>query len=423
MAKIKLTVRNVDRLAAPDPSRRQQIYWAESGYTGLGILVSGVSATKTWVCQAKLKSGKTRRLTIGRADVLTIEQAWEDARAKLAEIYRGIDPKVSAAQRKRAAMTVAEVLEDYIKTSSNLAPKTLELHRYTARVHLAPLLSRTLREIGADEVAQRFRAITQDVATRRAAGKIKGGVNVEGRATANNALRLLRVLWNHQAMRDPDVGPNPVGGTFRRQWHRLDRRTRHVATEQLASFYAAARLLSSEIQRDLVIFALFTGMREGEASALRWDEVDLVARMIRIPESRMKAHKPFDLPMSDVVHALLVGRRAYGRDGPYVFPGNGRSGHCEAFQYALRQIGGMTGITVSPHDLRRTFASVAAVTAIPPLALKLMLSHSVGSDVTFGYTQLSTADLRAALQKVADRMKELCGIEKPAGVTTMGERA
>jgi integrase len=173
-----------------------------------------------------------------------------------------------------------------------------------------------------------------------------------------------------------------------------------------------------------VILALFTGMRSTEASALRWDEVDLAGRMIRLPAGRMKAGKSFELPTSDVVHGLLVARRAVGRDGPFVFPGNGRSGSSGAFAYALRQIDEMTGIRVSPHDLRRSFASVAAMSEIPPIALKLMIAHTTGSDVTFGYTQLSPADLRAAVQKVADRLKWLCGItDLPAGVERVGERA
>ena len=128
------------------------------------------------------------------------------------------------------------------------------------------------------------------MAKRRAAGELKGGVKVTGEATANNALRLFRALWYHQAAHDPGMPPCPVGAAFKRQWHRLDRRTRHVPSEQLAPFYAAARGLRSEIQRDLVIFALFTGMRKQEAAALRWDEVDLPGRMIRIAGSRMKAN-------------------------------------------------------------------------------------------------------------------------------------
>jgi hypothetical protein len=49
-----------------------------------------------------------------------------------------------------------------------------------------------------------------------------------------------------------------------------------------------------------------------------------------------------------------------------------------------------------------------------------MMAHSTG-DVTSGYVQLiddngnPTPDFRKAAQKVADRFKELCAIEVPAG--------
>lgn len=45
----------------------------------------------------------------------------------------------------------------------------------------------------------------------------------------------------------------------------------------------------------------------------------------------------------------------------------------------------------------------------------MLVAHSTGGDVTDGYKELSLADLRAAVQKVADRLKTLCGITEPAG--------
>jgi integrase len=415
MAKIKLTKREVERLKAPDPSGKQTIYWAEGEYTGLGILVSGVAATKSWVVQGKLKTGQTRRLTIGPVSVFTIEEAWEEARGKLAEIYKGGDPKVSARQRARGAVTLSTVLDDYLAANSNLSPKSINDYRKTAARHLAPWMDLALREISAEMVEARFRAITDDVAARAAAGRIKGGVAVDGRTSANNALRLFRALWNHLAERDSDLPRNPTW-ILRRQWHRLERRDRHVRAEDLSRFYAAAMALPSGVQRDLVLFGLFTGMRESEAAALRWIEIDLPQRMIRVPARRMKAHKQFDLPMSSFVYDLLVARRALGNDGPFVFPGDGKSGHCESFTFALRQIGAASGVQVSPHDLRRSFATVAEATEISPLALKLLVAHSAGGDVTAGYTIMSPARLREAAEKVSDRMRELCGIAGPAGV-------
>jgi integrase len=206
-----------------------------------------------------------------------------------------------------------------------------------------------------------------------------------------------------------------AGRSFKRQWHDIERRTRHIPAGQLAAFYAAARDLPSDIQRDLVLLGLFTGMRDGEASALLWSEVDLHQRMLHLPAGRMKAKRALDLPMSDVVHQILLARRIIGREGPFVFPGPGQSGHCRSFGHALRQIGEATGIKMSPHDLRRTFASIAATCEIPPIALKMLIAHSTGSDVTSGYVQLSIADFRKSAQRVADRFKELCQITVPEG--------
>jgi integrase len=311
-------------------------------------------------------------------------------------------------------VVLSAVLDDYLATNSNLRPRSIALYRAIAARHLAPWLSLPLREISAEMVETRFRAITAGIAARAAAGQIKGGVAVDGRTSANTALRLFRALWNHRAERDPDLPRCPTW-ILRRQWHQLERRDRHLRDDDMPRFYAAAVALPSGVQRDLVLFGLFTGMRDNEAAGLTWAEVDLPQRMIRIPAGRMKSRKPFSLPMSSFLHNLLVARRALGNDGPFVFPGDGKTGYCQSFTYALDAIGAATGIDVSPHDLRRTFATVAEATEIAPLALKILVAHSTGGDVTAGYTIMSPARLREAAQRVCDRLTELCGIAPVAG--------
>ena len=95
MPTIKFTKRSVEALKAPDPSGKQALYWGEGEYTGLGILVSGITASKSWVVQGKL-GRKTKRYTIGPVSVFDIPAAWEIAREKLADLYRGKDPKKAA---------------------------------------------------------------------------------------------------------------------------------------------------------------------------------------------------------------------------------------------------------------------------------------------------------------------------------------
>jgi recombinational DNA repair protein RecR len=45
------------------------------------------------------------------------------------------------------------------------------------------------------------------------------------------------------------------------------------------------------------------------------------------------------------------------------------------------------------------------------LALKLMLNHTTRGDVTAGYVQISTEQLRVTVQRVADKLLELCSVQ------------
>lgn len=49
------------------------------------------------------------------------------------------------------------------------------------------------------------------------------------------------------------------------------------------------------------------------------------------------------------------------------------------------------------------------------IALKVMLNHTTKGDVTTGYVQISTEQLRAAVQRVADKLSWSCNIQAVRG--------
>ena len=168
------------------------------------------------------------------------------------------------------------------------------------------------------------------------------------------------------------------------------------------------RGLPNKVASDYLVLLLFTGLRRTEAATLTWSDIDLTDKVIRVPAAHTKAGRKLDLPMSDVVFDLLSSRRELGDSG-YVFPSTGRSGHIAEPKFFLAEVAKSTGIHVSAHDLRRTFISVAASTDITPWSLKALVNHSLGTgDVTAGYIQLTTEQLRDPAQRVADRLKTLC---------------
>jgi integrase len=223
---------------------------------------------------------------------------------------------------------------------------------------------------------------------------------------------VVRMVWNHVADTVPDLGPNPV--RLRKNWFPVSRRTRHVNGDQLPAFYEATMQLDDQIARDLILTLMYTGMRFGECATLTWDDVDFTSRTIRIAASRMKAGKALALPMVDAVRDVLVARRRIGK-AKFVFPGNTKEGYATDIRHAFAAIVDATGIKVSPHDLRRSYISIASTCLISPFELKMLVAHSTGSDVTAGYVMVGPEQLRTAAQKVADRIKELCQVSLEGG--------
>lgn len=408
MATAKLTKAAVERIEAPDPSGKQMIHW-DAELRGFGVLASGTTTAKSYIAQRRLPDGRSRRVTVGAVgEFEKVEDARRKAGSLLAGLREGKDPK--AERRKAAARdrTLRAWVDLYLASRKSLSPRSIEEYKRSVARHLDAWLDRPLREITPDMVEERHAAIG------------KGA----GPAAANSAMRALRAVWNFALDRDGSLAANPVRRLKGDGWFPTPPRTRSVRADQLAAFYKAVDELPNRTAGDYLKVLLFTGLRRREAAGLRWDEVDLATKVIRLPATRTKAGRKLDLPLSSVVRDLLIARRAIGNDGGWVFGADSRSGHLEEPKFALDQVAQATGIKVSAHDLRRSYVTIAEAADISPIALKAMLNHAPPSgDVTSGYIQLTTERVREPVQRVCDRMMELCGIAVPEGIERIGERA
>jgi integrase len=399
--RLKLTARAIARLPAPDPSGRQRLHW-DSELRGFGVLCSGTTDAKTFIVQRDLAGGLTRRVSIAPANVIDLDEARERARLVLADFYKGIDPKAG----RRGEMTLRVALDEYLKSRADLRPGSARAYRDSVEGHLAAWLDLPLRDINREKIEDKLRQIAKKVSERS---------NHSGHAAANSAMRAFRVLYNFAADRAPPANPMPPNPVrLKKAWLPVEPRTRHLRPDELAKFYTAVCELPSVIARDYLLLLTFTGLRRNEAATLRWEDVDLGAKIIRVPGASTKAGRKLDLPMSDFVHDLLAARRALG-DAKWVFPANSKSGHIEEPKSHLKLVGDATGIRVSVHDLRRTYITIAESTDMSVIALKALVNHSLGKDVTSGYIQMNAERLREPAQRVADRLKALIGIAPIAG--------
>lgn len=396
----------MDRLSAPHASGKQTLIWDDK-LKGFGVLVSGITNTKSYIAQGMLRGGKTRRVTIGRTNVIKLDEAKAKAQEVIGLIYSNKDPKHWLGGI--ANPSLKDAVDDYITANKTLRTKSADDYRYFIETHLADWLDTLIRDITPEMVQDRHAAIAKEIAEKTKNQKVVR----TGQATANATMRALRAVYNHARDRNKELPENPVR-RLRRLWFKVRRRTRLVKFDQLADFYAAIASLENQIVGDYIRLLIFTGMRRSEAAGLRWAAIDFVAKTITLEGEEVKNDEPFKLPMSDVVFDLLVARRATGVVGEFVFPANSESGHLEEPKDAFYTIEQKTGVEASPHDLRRTFETVAESCDLSPYSLKALINHRLPhqsqTDVTGGYVILSSERLRRAAQTVADKLKELCGI-------------
>lgn len=162
--------------------------------------------------------------------------------------------------------------------------------------------------------------------------------------------------------------------------------------------------------RDFLLLLLFTGMRRSEAQRLRWQDVDLKDWTLVVPET--KNGEPLMLPLSDFLVELLTARHEAKGQSEFVFPGDGIIGHLKEPKRFIAKVRSASGVEFTLHDLRRTFITIAESLDISAYALKRLLNHKGGRDVTTGYIVLSVERLRKPMQKIADRLLSLASGEE-----------
>jgi integrase len=136
------------------------------------------------------------------------------------------------------------------------------------------------------------------------------------------------------------------------------------------------RLLESSppYLRELIVFAINTGLRCGDLLDLKWEEVDMDERRLSLIMG--KTRRRLEVPLNDTAAAILAGKQAV-KHGPHVFYNpvtGGRFLNLKVGFKAILKRAGMTGITW--HTLRHTFASRLTRSGVDLVTVKELLGHS-----------------------------------------------
>lgn len=187
-------------------------------------------------------------------------------------------------------------------------------------------------------------------------------------ATVNRETALLKHMFNMAERWRLHQGPNPVRWVKFLPENNLQYRTLGEDEEQRLLQFVPPYL------RELIRFAINTGLRCGDLLDLKWEEVDIDEKRLSLIMG--KTRRRLEVPLNDAALAILAGKQAI-KHGPHVFynPGTGdRFYDLKAgFKAGLKRAG-LTGITW--HTFRHTFASRLTRSGADLVTVKELLGHS-----------------------------------------------
>lgn len=147
--------------------------------------------------------------------------------------------------------------------------------------------------------------------------------------------------------------------------------------------------------RDKAIIMLLvdTGLRRAEICALNWGDVDISSGIVRV--GRGKGGKARSVVAGvKTRRALLAYRREiqHGEDLPLFQTTQGKRLSLNGLRSVLLRIGKRVGLHITPHALRRTFATLSLRAGMNILQLQAMMGHS-SLEMTRKYIQMLDEDL------------------------------
>ncbi len=385
----RLTKTYVDKAPLPPPKANgtaNQTFHRDDALPGFALRITSGGA-KSFIVERRI-NGKVKRMTLGRYGHLTVEQARSEAIKLLSEVAQGKDPIKEKRAKAARTVTLQEAFESYLASRKDLKPGTVKNYTKCINGCFSDWKTTRLLDISKDMVALRHRDLGKRAPQR-----------------ANNAMRVLRAIFNHaihvyeDASGNPLIPINPVTRLSQnREWYPTKRRQTLIKPHELAAWYAGTEAVDNTTTRDLLRLILFTGLRKTEAMTLRWADIDLKARTLTVTDT--KNRDPHTLPLSDYLFDLLSARHAEAQS-PWVFPSPYFDGPMAEPRTAVKKVIEVSGVPFTVHDLRRTFITIAESLDISAYALKRLVNHRVSQDVTAGYIIADVERLRIPMERVS----------------------
>ncbi len=352
-----------------------------------------------------------KRIRLGRADVITAQNARDDAKVILGDAFKGNDPSGSAKRVK--THTFGTFIDDEY---SGWAKANIRTHKATLR-----RINRSFAEFRDLKLGE----ITPLLVERLRSDRLTAGAKP---STVNRDLDDLKSsLAKAQQWGFIEIHPIEKIKRMRvddratvrfltedergRVFKALDDREERIrAARDRANEWRKERkyLLMPDLRqvtyadhlKPMVLLSLHTGVRYGELSNLTWDDLDLDRAILTVHGFKAKSQKTRHIPLNQAASSLLKNWHIQRiKDASLVFPSrdgtpfdNVRSSWEEVLKAA-----GITGFRW--HDLRHTFASWLVMKGVDLNTVRELLGHA-DYQMTLRYAHLAPEHKAAAVARL-----------------------
>jgi integrase len=385
-----LTIKSVTALQKTD---NEYEVWC-GDVPGFGVRVSS-NGYKSFMFRYRFLA-RNRRMALGRFGDVTVDQARKEAESARGLLAKSIDPQ-TARDEARQSTCLDDAWERFVEVNrKSWSENTLAEYERTFKLHIRPALgNRAIKEIDRPAVAALHHKMRN---------KPTG---------ANKAVAVLGSFLTHCKREGLTTGDNPCT-TIRRYEERPRERVLNEA--EIAALGEAIENYQGDVYaRAAIRLIILLGCRKMEILKMRWEEIDLFAGSVRLPETKTGARTVYlgeeaveilkCLPRRPI---LPEGHLATGKApelNPYVIAGDKPGAHRADLKKpwaAILKAAGIEGATI--HDLRRTYGSAAVSTGADIYMVSKLLGHSSVKMTERAYAFMADETRLAAAKVISERM-------------------
>ena len=360
----------------------------------------GPSSPKQRAVRERVERGIYRRRTAAgqtRYEIAYLDsdgkQRWKteatlrDARLRRAELVTRIGRGERVAPSN---VSVAAFADSWLaRQESRLRPTTHTLYATYLRLHVKPRLGhRRLQSVTVDDVASLIGEMQRGVRYVERDDRV---VPVTGKPFAPWTIRGVLVVLGRvfgAAVRDGTIPANPVRRLEKGERPQVERRGFPELDREAIGLLIGA---TPPRYRALVAVSVLTGLRQGEALGLRWDDVDVKAGVLRVRrqldrrgelvEPKTTAAKR-DVPIPPSLSRMLAAHRlaslhSAGSDFVFASERGGPMHHRNIVRRGLEKALAMAQLPhLSWHDLRHVAASYLIAEGASVAYLSRLLGHA-----------------------------------------------